>query len=285
VVELTERVQQAVRFFTFDSFDAIGDVSAVVTTRHGGVSRGPFATMNLGRRGGDDAESVTTNRERAAALVGSTAPQLTFGKQVHGASVALVAAADRGRAFDDTDALITNVPDAPLVILTADCAAVLLLDPVHRAVGIAHAGWRGTVTRVAAAAVGRMHEAFGSNPGDILAAIGPSIGPCCYEVGSEVINAVASAFPGEAGELLQPPDMASAGSFRSSVNEDRKHFDLWRANERVLVEAGVAEANIEVSGLCTSCRTDLFYSHRAERGNTGRFGALINIHRATSRIY
>jgi YfiH family protein len=196
-----------------------------------------------------------------------------------------VAAADRGRAFDDTDALVTSTPDTPLVILTADCAAVLLWDPARNAVGIAHAGWRGTVARVVAATVARMRASFGSNPRDLLAAIGPSIGPCCYEVGAEVIDAVVAAFPGDAGELLQHPDMASAGSFRASVNEDRRHFDLWRANERVLVEAGVAEANIEVAGLCTSCRTDLFYSHRAERGNTGRFGAMVTIHRATSRIF
>jgi len=282
---LIDRTRQGVRFFTFESLDAHGGVSAVVTTRIGGVSTGPFATMNLGRRGGDDADAVTANRERAAPLVASSAPQLTFGKQVHGASVAVVTRDGRGRAFDDTDALVTDVPDTPLVILTADCAAVLLFDPVHNAIGIAHAGWRGTVVRVVAATVERMREAFGSNPPELLAAIGPCIGPCCYEVGGEVIDAVSAAFPVETDELIREPDMASAGSFRASVNEDRKHFDLWRANERILLEAGVPEAGIEVAGLCTSCRTDLFYSHRAEHGNTGRFGALIAIHGATSRAY
>lgn len=282
---MIERARGNVRFFTFESLDEHSRVSAVVATRHGGVSTGPFATMNLGRRGGDDPAAVTANRERVAALVGATAASLTFGKQVHGANVALVAAAHRGRAFDDTDALVTNDPDTPLVILTADCAAVVLFDPAHAAIGIAHAGWRGAVNRVAAATVERMGTAFGSRPGALVAAIGPSIGPCCYEVGAEVIEAVTAAFPDHAAELLQEPDMASAGSFRASVNEDRKHFDLWRANERVLMDAGVREDRIEVSGLCTACRTDLFYSHRAERGNTGRFGAIVMLHGSGSRVY
>ena len=282
---MIERVREAVRFFTFESLDAHTGVSAVVTTRHGGMSTGVFATMNLGRRGGDDPDAVAGNRERAAALVGASVPQLTFGKQVHRANVAVITAADRGRAFDDTDALVTNTPDTPLVILTADCAAVVLFDPVRKAIGIAHAGWRGTVARVAAETVARMHETFGSIPDDLIAAVGPCIGPCCYEVGAEVIDAVTAAFPEDAEELLQEPDMASAGSFRASVNEDRKHFDLWRANERVLLDAGVPEAHIELPGLCTSCRTDLFYSHRAEHGNTGRFGAVVALHGSSVRIY
>ena len=108
-----------------------------------------------------------------------------------------------------------------------------------------------------------------------MACIGPSIGPCCYEVGDEVINAVAEALPDFTDEVLVEPDMASAGSFRESVNEGRKHFDLWRANEIMLSELGVLERNIEISRLCTACRTDLFYSHRAEKGITGRFGGIV----------
>ncbi len=282
---MIERVHDGVRFFTFESLDAHEGVSAVVTTRLGGASPAPFATLNLGRRGGDAPETVALNRARAAALVGSTVERLVFGKQVHGAGVSLVAPEHGGHAFDDTDSLVTDAPDTPLVILTADCAAVFLFDPRRKAVGIAHAGWRGTVKRVAAAAVARMRDAFGSDPAGLLAAVGPSIGPCCYEVGAEVIDAVTGAFPDGTDELLVEPDTASAGSFRASLNEERRHFDLWRANERVLLEAGVAEGHIETTALCTSCRTDLFYSHRAERGTTGRFGALIALHGATRRIY
>lgn len=275
---MIERSTHGVRVLSFESFGAYAGVDAVVTTRHGGESAGPFATLNLGMRTGDDAEVVRRNRARAASVVGAAPAWLTFGRQVHDARVAAVGNAERGAVFDDTDALITNASLVPLVILTADCAAIFFFDPVHRAVGIAHAGWRGTVSRIAARTVEAMRGAFGTTPGDLVAAIGPSIGPCCYQVGPDVIEAVAAAFPDHADELLLEPDMASAGSFRASVNEDKKHFDLWRANELALLEAGVRGDRIEVSRLCTACRTDLFYSHRAEKGNTGRFGGIVMLH-------
>lgn len=275
---MIERNQDGVRFFAFEGFDTRAGVDAVVTTRHGGESLGAFASLNLGGRTGDDAEIVKRNRARAASIVGAAPAWLTFGRQVHDARVVVVGNAQRGDVFDGTDALVTNAALVPLVILTADCAAIFFFDPVHRAVGIAHAGWRGTVAGIAARTVEAMQSAFGSNPGDLIAGIGPSIGPCCYEVGSELIDAVAAAFPDHAEELLIEPDMASAGSFRASVNEDKKHFDLWRANEIVLRDAGVAEARIDTSRLCTACRTDLFYSHRAEKGHTGRFGGIVMLH-------
>jgi purine-nucleoside/S-methyl-5'-thioadenosine phosphorylase / adenosine deaminase len=262
-------------YLTFESFDGLDDVVAFVTTRHGGESTGPYATMNLGRRGDDDPAVVMRNRGRMATLAGVSAERLTFARQIHGARVAVVGAADAGRAIDDTDALVTDVSGAPLVILTADCAAVFLLDPVRRAVGIAHAGWRGTVARIAARTVETMQSAFGTDPRDLVAGIGPSIGPCCYEVGQDVVDAVYESLADHADQIVVEPDMASAGSFRGSVNEDRKHFDLWIANERILMDAGVAPERIEIAGLCTACRTDLFYSHRAEHGRTGRFGGLI----------
>ncbi len=280
---MNEHNRDGIRFLAFDSLGGDGRLRAVVTTRHGGESIGPYATMNLGRRGQDDPAAVDGNRARAASLVGSTADRLTFGRQVHSANVAVVSAADAGRAFDDTDALVTRTPGVPLVVLTADCTAVFLFDPVRGAAGIAHAGWRGAVARIAARTVEVMHDAFGSVPADLVAAVGPSIGPCCYEVGTDVIDAVQDALPGHAGEVLVEPDMASAGSFRGTVNEDRRHFDLWRANELVLIDAGVREERIEVAAMCTSCRTDLFYSHRAEKGTTGRFGGLVMLDPAPGR--
>jgi hypothetical protein len=278
VVGLIERNKDGVRYFGFDAFATQTGVDAVVTTRHGGESVGAFATLNLGGRTGDDADVVKRNRARAASIVGAAPAWLTFGWQVHDARVAVVRNDQRGDVFDDTDALVTNAALVPLVILTADCAAIFFFDPVRRAVGIAHAGWRGTVARIAARTVETMGSAFGCKPHDLIAGIGPSIGPCCYEVGNEVIDAVTSAFPDQTEELLVEPDMASAGSFRASVNEDKKHFDLWRANEIVLRDAGVNDERIEVSRLCTSCRTDLFYSHRAEKGHTGRFGGIVMLH-------
>lgn len=275
---MIEREKNGVHYFVFDALAANADVDAIVTTRHGGESTGAFATLNLGGRTGDDPGVVKRNRARVASIVGAAPAWLTFGRQVHGARVAVVGNTERGSVFDDTDALVTNAALVPLVILTADCAAIFFFDPVRRAVGIAHAGWRGTVARVAARTVEAMRDAFGTQAHDLVAGIGPSIGPCCYEVGSDVIDAVAAAFPDHADELLVEPDMASAGSFRASVNEDKKHFDLWRANEIVLREAGLREEHVETSRLCTSCRTDLFYSHRAEKGITGRFGGIVMLH-------
>jgi YfiH family protein len=264
------------RYLTFDALEAFPrELDAVVTTRHGGVSRPPYASLNLGGKTGDEPDYVRENRKRAASLVGRERERLVFARQVHGANVAHVPNGFEGGAFDDTDALITNAKQTPLVILTADCAAVFLYDTKHNAIGIAHAGWRGTVAGIAAETVEQMGYAFGSQPEDILAGIGPSIGPCCYEVGDEVIFAVEARLPDYTEEILVDPDMASAGSFRAAVNEGHRHFDLWRANELLLIDAGVPEKNIEIARLCTACRTDLFYSHRAEKGVTGRFGGIL----------
>ena len=252
--ELIEREQNGIKFFTSELLEPQAEVQALVTTRHGGVSTGPFATLNLGGKTADDPQNVT---------------------QSHSANIAQVPRGYEGGAFDDVDALITDAKQTPLVILTADCAAVFLYDAHNHAIGLVHAGWRGTVAGIAADAVRRMHAAFGTFPHDIIACIGPSIGPCCYEVGDEVINAVSETLPEYADEVLVEPDMASAGSFRESVNAGRKHFDLWRANEIMLADVGVPETQIEVARLCTSCRTDIFYSHRAEKGITGRFGGFM----------
>jgi YfiH family protein len=272
---LNERAQNGIKFFASELLEPRAELQALVTTRHGGVSTGAFATLNLGGKTQDDPHNVRENRKRVAALFGKDAKQLTFAKQIHSANIALVPNGYEGGAFDDVDALITNATQTPLVILTADCAAIFLYDEKHNAIGIAHAGWRGTVAGIAAETIRRMHDAFATEPSDIIACIGPSIGPCCYEVGDEVINAVAENLPEYADEILVEPDMASAGSFRAAVNADRKHFDLWRANELILSDVGVPDRQIEIARLCTACRTDLFYSHRAEKGVTGRFGAVM----------
>jgi purine-nucleoside/S-methyl-5'-thioadenosine phosphorylase / adenosine deaminase len=270
---VTEHDRQGVRVHTFESFDAHEDVIAFVTTRAGGESVGPYASLNLGMQSGDDPAVVERNRARVAALAG--APAFVLGKQVHGKRVAVVPDGYSGGAFDDTDALITTAARTPLAVLTADCAAVFLFDPENRAIGIAHAGWRGAVAAIAALTVARMGDEFDTDPADLIAAIGPSIGPCCYEVGAEVMDAFSDANAEMAEEILVDPELASAGSFRASVNEGRKHLDLWRANELMLIAAGVREDAIEVSRLCTVCRRDVFYSHRAEKGITGRFAGVI----------
>jgi polyphenol oxidase len=165
-------------------------------------------------------------------------------------------------AHQKADAILTSSPGLTLYMRFADCVPVLLYDPVRRVVGLVHAGWQGTVVRTAAAAVERMMAEYGSRPADILAGIGPSIGPDHYEVGVDVIQRVQAAFPEHAEALLQ-----------SNGSRERAHLDLWLANQVVLEEAGVKR--IETAGLCTACDLDHWYSHRAEKGRTGRFGALI----------
>jgi YfiH family protein len=160
------------------------------------------------------------------------------------------------------DALITDEPGLPLLLRYADCVPVLIYDPAHRAIAVVHSGWRGTVHGTTRATVDALIREFGSRPADLVATIGPSIGPCCYEVGDEVVDAVRATF-GRAEGLL-----ADRGN-------DRRHFDLWIANLRWLQEAGVRR--VEVAKLCTACHTDEFYSHRAEHGRTGHFGAVMMV--------
>jgi YfiH family protein len=178
----------------------------------------------------------------------------------------LVTAADGGRLVGQGDAMITADAGVYLSMRFADCAPILLHDPVRRAVGLAHAGWRGTVKNVAGAVVGAMVDSLGCSPRNITAVIGPAIGPCCYQVGEDVIQAVEAIFP-------QRTAFDKDSQLFSRRNGRRAYFDMWEANRRQLKTAGVGR--LVVSGLCTACHTDHFFSHRAERGKTGRFGVVI----------
>ena len=169
---------------------------------------------------------------------------------------------DRGRVIPATDALITDTPGIALMLRFADCLPVLFYDPVRRAIGLAHAGWRGAIKGIAARTVVAMMEAYGSRPADIVAGLGPCIGPCCYQVGADVIASVKAGFNHWRG-LLQ------------SQGDGSVHFDLWEANRRQLTEMGVEE--IEVIQICTACRTDEFFSHRAEGGRTGRSAVMLGM--------
>jgi len=274
-----------IRFYIHDSFLRHVGVTNVTTTRHTGVSPAPYDTLNLGAGTDDAPDNVKANRARLSLLTSHGADVLTMGAQVHGDTVAVVEEADAGRRFEATDALVTDVAEVPLVILVADCVAVALYDPIKKAVGLAHAGWRGTVAGIAPKAVTAMMNAFGTDPADLVASISPSIGPCCYEVGAEVVDRFYAEQPLVADHVLTQADFASAGSFDGGVNEGRRMLNLWRANVLQLVSAGVFEANIDVAGVCTSCNTREFFSHRAENGRTGRAGALLMLHEKTKRSY
>lgn len=246
-------------------FDALADSGLLhgISTRLGGASEGPFASLNLGHTVGDVAERVAANHRLLFATLGIPAERVVTAHQVHGSRVAVVGRSDGSRVVPQTDALVTDTPGVYLMLRYADCVPVLLYDPRRRAVGLVHAGWQGTVAQVAARAAQAMIRRFGCQPHEIVAAIGPSIGPCCYEVGPEVVERVGAAFPRTEGLLARRQPNGHA------------HLDLWAANAYQLAQLGLRQ--IEIARLCTACRTDLFYSHRAERGRTGRMGAIIGL--------
>jgi hypothetical protein len=237
-----------------------------VFTRQGGVSRPPYASLNLGHTVGDDPAAVDTNHERVYHALGLNRFQSVTCHLAHSADILVVSAAHRGRVVGQGDGMVTADQGVFLTMRFADCVPVLLHDPVRRAVGLAHAGWRGTVKNVAGAAVHTMVRELGCSPENITAVIGPAIGPCCYEVGEDVIQSLQASFHGGALE-------DTVNRLFSRRNGRHAHFDLWEANRQQLVAAGVGR--VVMSGMCTACRTDRFFSHRAERGRTGRFGVVI----------
>ncbi len=245
-----------------------GDPALVhaVFTRQGGVSDPPYESLNLGHTVGDDSVAVEVNHDRVYQAMGTTRSQVVTCHLTHSADVLQVTTADRGRVVGRGDAIITADDGVFLSMRFADCAPILLHDPVRRAVGLAHAGWRGTVKNVAKSVVQAMVDKLGCSPQNITAVIGPAIGPCCYQVGNDVIEAVDAVFP-------QRYASDNGTQLFSRRNERHAYFDLWEANRRQLKTAGVGQ--IVVSGLCTACHTEHFFSHRAERGKTGRFGVLI----------
>ncbi len=254
----------------FASLSGIEGVVHAVSTRHGGVSHGPFESLNVGLHVGDDAEAVLENRRRLCEAVGVPPDSLVAGAQVHGNAVAWVTPAQRGRgareaatALPETDALITDTRGVVLAAFSADCPLVALVDPVRRAVGLAHASRRGTLGLIAARTARAMERLLGSRPADMFAAVAPSIGPCCYEVGEEVLAEARAA-------------LAGADRFFTRA-EGRLRLDLWAANAAQLVEAGLAPQRIEVAGICTRCRSEEFFSYRAAGGRTGRFAVLIGL--------
>lgn len=234
------------------------------TTRLGGVSRGKIEGFNFGFRVGDDPSSVRENYRLAAEDLGLCYENFVLAKQTHTDNIRCVTRADAGKGItavsdiEDTDGLITDEPDIPLVIFSADCVPVLLAEPKRRLAAAVHAGWRGSLKEICRAAVSKMIENYGADAGEIRAAIGASIGPCCFEAGGET----AELFP---EKYVKPK------------NGDKFLVDLWSFNRDILISAGVCAENISIAGECTVCRQDKYYSYRAHREKTGRMAAVIQI--------
>ena len=247
-------------------------VSHAVSTRLGGVSKKPFDSLNLALHVGDNPQDVINNRKRFALSLELNSEDIISPNQVHGDKIVKVdeshigcGALDYKEAIKETDALITNIPNLPLMLCFADCVPVIFVDVENRAIGVAHAGWKGTMSKIAAKTLMAMTDEFGTDPTKCLAGIAPSIGPCCYEVGENVIEACEKAFPNHVDKLI--------------IKHDGKtHCDLWQANLIQLLEAGMCEENIDVARECTCCKSSWYFSYRAARNSglteTGRIAVL-----------
>ena len=268
-----EKHANGVPYLYFPALEETGCVVNGFSTRLGGVSRGDWATMNFSFTRGDDPEAVRENYRRMAAALGVDVNRMVLSHQTHTTNVRRVTEEDAGkgvvreRDYTDVDGLITNVPGITLVTFYADCVPLYFVDPVRRAIGLSHSGWRGTVNRMGRVTVEAMGKAFGSDPKDIVACIGPSICQDCYEVGAEVAEAFLREFgPGHREEILAPG--AEPGKYQ---------LDLWKANEIVLTEAGVRPDHLHVTDICTCCNPSYLFSHRKmgeRRGNLCAFLAL-----------
>ena len=256
----------------FPLLEKTGIVKEGFTTRLGGVSEGIFSTMNLSFTRGDEEEAVRENYRRLASALDVDYDKFVFTDQTHTTNVRKVTAEDAGngltreREFHDIDGLITDVPGIVLSTFYADCVPLYFVDPVHRAIGLSHSGWRGTVNRMGEVTLQRMKEAFGTRPSDVWTAIGPSICQDCYEVSEDVAQEFISAFEGWADNRLL---------YRKE--NGKYQLNLWRANELVLLESGVPKDRIAVTDICTCCNPQVLFSHRASKGKRGNLGAFLQL--------
>ena len=244
--------------------DLLAETRHGIFTRHGGVSKQPWSELNVGGTVGDDVQAVRQNHQIMYDSLNVTAQNACTSWQVHGADVVMVDKPIHSRKWvARADGIMTNNPDTPLVMRYADCVPLLFHDPVKKVIGLAHAGWRGTVQGMGKNMILAMQNAYGSKANDIQVVIGPSISAEKFQVGEEVVSAVEAHFGTLAGLMKRDPHDGTA------------YVDLWEANRRDLHTIGVE--NIEMSGICTYQTTEDFFSHRAENGKTGRFGVVMQL--------
>ncbi len=261
-----EKEEGGVPYLSFPIFENLKIVNHGFSTRLGGVSKGCCASMNISTTRGDDPAAIKENTRRIAQAIGVEAERMVYTHQTHTVNVAVVREGDEGKRFMETDGMVTNVPGICLVTFYADCVPLYFVDPVKRVIGLSHSGWRGTVRRMGKVTVEKMQETYGSNPEDIIAAIGPSICQDCYEVSEDV----ACEFRKEFKEEVQTELF-----YRK---ENRKYqLNLWRANEEVLLEAGIAKEHIAVTNVCTHCNPEILFSHRTTGDKRGNLSAFLSL--------
>ena len=268
VLEIEDK---SVPLLYFPILENTGIVEHCFTTRAGGVSEEIFDSLNLSFTRGDDESAVMENYDRLAAALDTRKEQFVCTDQTHTTNVIRVGKEDCGygvtrqKPYTDVDGLVTDEPGVVLSTFFADCVPLYFVDTVNRAIGLSHSGWRGTVGRMGQRTLEKMATEFGTNPKDVVAAVGPSICQDCYEVSEDVAEEFIREFSGHADEIL------------INKGNGKYQLDLWKTNEIVLIEAGVKKENIAVTNICTCCNPDLLFSHRASKGKRGNLGAFMYI--------
>ena len=270
ITELKEK--NHVPYIQFKNLSATGIVKHGFSTRKGGVSTGIFSSMNLNFKRGDDPDAVMENYRRMAAALNMRVEDMVLSDQTHTTNVRVITEEDRGKGilkpqdYSDVVGMITNVPGIVLVTSYADCVPLYFVDPVRKAIGLSHSGWKGTVGHIGQKTVWKMHEVYGSEPKDIVAAIGPSICQSCYEVSDDVAEAFRANFTAdEAADILL------------DKGNGKYQLDLWKANWYVLTDAGILPEHLSVTDLCTACHPDLLWSHRKTNWQRGGLSAFLSL--------
>lgn len=277
---LEEKCVDGVEYLSYPLLEKTGMVNHGFSTRIGGVSEGVCSSMNLSFARGDKEEAVRENFRRIAAALDVKVENMVFSKQTHTTNVRVVTEEDRGKGtvkpldYDQVDGLVTNIPGLCLATFYADCVPLFFVDPVQKAIGLSHSGWRGTVGKIGKITVETMRKEYGTDPADVLAAVGPSICQKCYEVSEDVIEQFRINYEQKYWEEL----------FYKKEN-GKFHLNLWKANEIVFGEAGIKAEHIAVTNVCTCCNPDVLFSHRASHGKRGNLGAFMAIREGGTTCY
>lgn len=269
---LEEKWSDGVLYLTYPLLEQTGIVKHGFSTRIGGVSKEHLSSMNLSFTRGDEEWAVQENFKRMAKALQVEPDSFVFSMQTHTTNVRKVTLEDRGKGivtpldYEDVDGLITNVPGLCLTTFYADCVPLYFIDPEHKAIGLSHSGWRGTVGKIGQMTLEKMKKEYGTNPSQVIAAIGPSICQDCYEVSEDVILEFQKQFSKEHWDTLY-----------YQKDNGKYQLNLWKANEIVLEEAGILKENIAVTNLCTCCNSETLFSHRASNGKRGNLAAFLSL--------
>lgn len=259
-------------YLSYPQLEETGIVKHGFSTRLGGVSTAHLSSLNLSFARGDKESAVRENFERIADAIGFETSDMVFTVQTHTTNVRVATQADKGKGFDipidyqDVDGLVTNVPGIVLVTFYADCVPLYFVDPVKKAIGLSHSGWKGTVGQIGKKTIETMTDTYGSRPEDIIAAIGPSICQDCYEVSEDVIQEFKQSFQAKYWDAL----------FYQKAN-GKYQLNLWKTNEIIFRESGIKPENINTTDICTCCNPKLLYSHRASKGMRGNLAAFLGL--------